>query len=171
MLRSLDSWIAVAIPIDAARAGRSRFRATAAMIAAFPACSGSNSAILPVATAVQCSRIATGPTEPFHQAQAPTPPATTRPTTTNPAIGRPDLRLPRPLRPPRPPEGDEGRTGSRSVLSVIGMQSGIEAEPLALARYRLDRPAGGVAAEQQSVRSGQFQGLDQLRGLRLGALL
>src|SRR5689334_8822089 len=118
MLRSLDSWIAVAIAIDTARAGIPRFPATIAMIAAFPACSGSISAtlvavVVAAAVAVQCSRIGTGPTEPFHQAQAPTPDTPSRPTkaspTTRPRWLRRGLRLPLGV--------GAGREGKRRVPS------------------------------------------------------
>ncbi|MFB9071115.1 hypothetical protein ACFFX0_07880 [Citricoccus parietis] len=56
MLRSFDSWKAVAMPIEAARAGRPRSRDTAEIRAALAAWSGASLKESAPTIAVQCSR-------------------------------------------------------------------------------------------------------------------
>ena len=53
MLRSLDSWIAVATAIVAARGGRFRRTATALIVAALAVCSGVKLSLRPSAVAWQ----------------------------------------------------------------------------------------------------------------------
>src|SRR3954467_8435876 len=148
--------MAVAMPIVAARPGRPRRTATAAITAALPACSGSSSATLPWAVAVQCSRTGSALMTPCHQAQPPSPRTATKSSTRAGATQRRRRRR---------------RTAGGVALGMVevirGASSGVRVQSL----VELDLPAGpgtgldgprlGVAPEEQAGRSGQLGGLDE----------
>src|SRR5690349_15567990 len=116
MLRSLDSCTEVAIAIVAARAGMYRRTATAAMIAALLAWSGSISVLVPDAVAVQCSRTGTSPTVPFHQAQAAKSPPVQA--STKRAVPIRALKRPDPPDRPEPPDRPGARVGAERIGRV-----------------------------------------------------
>src|SRR6476469_984977 len=148
MLRSFDSWKAVARAIDTARAGIPRRTPTAAMRVAFSACSVDRSTVTPPTSARQPSGSGSGPAP--RRTSSPTPTATARATTTRTTRNRPA----------------SSRGARRSVQgSVVRMQGGVQGDPVALPRHRLDRAGGGVAAEQDVARSREVAGLQDPLGV------
>src|SRR3954447_26661454 len=146
MLRSLDSWIAVATAIVAARGGSPRRTATPLIVAALAVCSGVNVSLRPSAVTWQDG----GPklvTTPLMPRKPPTTTATSR--TASRARPRQRRRARRPV----------GRMESSSE-SGVGMQRAVELDALTGARARLDPAVHGVAQVEQARRTGQLVGLD-----------
>src|SRR5690625_2998055 len=138
MLRSLDSWTAVASAMVAARAGSSRRTVTAEMRAALSAWSASRVCRLPSSsTTAQVSLIRSGTTQVSSAATA----ATARAASASTAI------VPR---------------------ARLGMEGVVERDARALAGQRLDGAGHRVAAQQQVVLPGELPRGDHRRPGRPG---
>src|SRR5262245_30825586 len=124
----------------AARAGRPRFMATPAMVAALPICSGVYSNVTPFAVAWQDGE-PNGLSIP-RSAKTATATAATVP------VASSALRTTRP------------RWERRAKAASVGVQDGVELDRGARPGDHLDPAAGGVAAQQHVRRAGQLARLD-----------
>src|SRR5680860_289232 len=144
MLRSFDSWIAVAMPIVAARAGSPRCTEMAAIVAAFAAWSGASECSPPSTVAVQRSVTTTVPPNAARSSAAPVPTTATAATATT------ITRVRRPL-------------AVRAMPASVGVQRGVELDRGARSGQRLDGAGGRVPPEEHVGGAGQLDGLDRAR--------